>query len=275
MALTDQPYLPLYVDDWMNNSKLKVCSSAAHGVMISIMCLMHKEIKYGKILLKQKFKQKDNQNENFALQISKQSSFELIEVLPAFVELVEEGVLKIEGDYLICERMIRDAEISAKRSLSGKIGGENTQKFAKANIESNSKANAVNEIENKTEIENVNENSEKSVCGVEVYKIVSPSKFPTWRSDCISFFQDEIFKKKAKIQFGISMGVLEERITAFLKEQDLKENYKNISGLKSYFPNWHKVYYPKSDNLGMSSSKGFVDVLDNLDYSQLQSESWD
>ena len=40
MALTDQPYLPLYVDDWMNNNKLKQCSPGAHGVMVTIMCIM-------------------------------------------------------------------------------------------------------------------------------------------------------------------------------------------------------------------------------------------
>ena len=56
MALTDQPYLPLYVDDWMNNNNLKLSTAGAHGLMVSIMCIMHKENQYGTINLKAKFK---------------------------------------------------------------------------------------------------------------------------------------------------------------------------------------------------------------------------
>jgi hypothetical protein len=157
MALTDQPYLPLYVDDWMNNNKLKLCSPAAHGVMIAIMCLMHKEPTYGKILLKQKFKQTDKQISNFALQVAKQTAFDLLDVEPALQELLDEQVLIIEDDFLICKRMVKDAEISAKRASSGGKGGKNTQKknkefastFAKANDEANNQANTGIGIDNK------------------------------------------------------------------------------------------------------------------------------
>jgi hypothetical protein len=145
MALTDQPYLPLYVDDWMNNNKLKLCSPASHGVMIAIMCIMHKEPTYGKILLKQKFKQTDKQIHNFALQVAKQCAFDLLDVEPALAELIEEQVLVIEEDFLVCNRMVKDAEISAKRASSGGKGGKKTQEkhkefasdFAKANLEAN------------------------------------------------------------------------------------------------------------------------------------------
>lgn len=158
MALTNQPYLPLYVDDWMNNNKLKMCSPAAHGIMISIMCIMHKEITYGKILLKQKFKQTDKQIKNFALQVAKLSAFDFTEIENAFGELINEGVLTIEGDELICPRMVKDFEISEKRAKAGKNGGTtnknknfaytkpeaNTEAKEEANIEANTQANAVN-----------------------------------------------------------------------------------------------------------------------------------
>lgn len=161
MALTDQPYLPLYVDDWMNNSKLKLCSSGAHGLMISIMCLMHKSEEYGTILLKQKFKQTEKQNLNFASQIAKLSSFDLLEIEKFFNELIDEKVLKIEGDLLICERMVKDAEISKKRALNGKKGGKNTQNtiknFAKAKVQANTG------IENGIENENESTLEKKSV----------------------------------------------------------------------------------------------------------------
>ncbi len=165
MALNNQPYLPLYVDDWMNNNKLKLSSPAAHGLMISIMCIMHKEDTYGKILLKQKFKQTTEQIKNFASQIAKLTAFDLLEILPALTELIENKILKIEVDYLICERMVRDNEISEKRKKAGRSGGKSTQennkkekKFAKAKDEANTVNGIVienvNEIENKTEVEN-------------------------------------------------------------------------------------------------------------------------
>jgi hypothetical protein len=156
MALTNQPYLPLYVDDWMNNNKLKLCSPAAHGVMVSVMCIMHKESEYGRLLLKQKFKQTTKQPENFALQIAKQSSFDLYEILPGLEELISEKVLKIEGEYLVCTRMVEDAKISLERSKSGFKGGKTTQfkskKFAQAKTEANTVY--VNEDENEDESNN-------------------------------------------------------------------------------------------------------------------------
>jgi len=55
MALRDQPYLPLYVQDIMTDEKLNECSAASHGIYIKgIMCLMHKSETYGKIMLKHK-----------------------------------------------------------------------------------------------------------------------------------------------------------------------------------------------------------------------------
>lgn len=153
MALTNQPYLPLYVDDWMNNNKLKLCSPAAHGVMVSVMCIMHKESEYGKLLLKQKFKQTTKQPENFALQIAKQSSFDLHEILPGLEELISEKVLKIEGEYLVCTRMVEDAKISLERSKAGFKGGKTTQFKSKKFAKAKKQANTVNG----NVIENVNE----------------------------------------------------------------------------------------------------------------------
>lgn len=157
MALTDQPYLPLYVDDWANNNKLKLCSPGAHGLLISIMCILHKEETYGRLLLKQRFKQTDNQKRNFALQVAKLSAFDFAEIEPFFYELIEEEVIKIEGDFLINERMEHDGKISLARSKAGRSGGKATQeknnsssKFAKAK----EAATTVNESVNVNEDEN-------------------------------------------------------------------------------------------------------------------------
>lgn len=147
MALTNQPYLPLYVNDWLSNTKLKSCSASAHGIMLNVMLLMHKEEDYGIILLKQKFKQTNKQIKNFALQLAKVLPFDSIEIENGLIELLDEKSLIINGDILQCNRMIKDADISLKRSQSGSKGGKETMKkpkivndFAQANIEANNKA---------------------------------------------------------------------------------------------------------------------------------------
>lgn len=151
MALSNQPYLPLYVQDFLTDEKLNECSAEAVGVYIKIMCLMHKSKTYGKILLKQKYQQNDKQILDFATFFARLLPYRLDEILRGLVELLEEDVLQIEGKYLMQKRMIKDNNISEIRSKSGKKGGISTSKsipkkqqnFALAKIV----ANAENEIE--------------------------------------------------------------------------------------------------------------------------------
>ncbi len=148
MALRNQPYLPLYIQDFLTDEKLMECSSSATGIYIRIMCVMHKSEEYGTILLKQKDKQCVKQDENFAYKIAKYMPYSFDEILAGLSELINEGVLQIDGDKLIQKRMIRDNYISIERGKAGKKGGEKTQKFAKAK----NKANTENEIENENVI---------------------------------------------------------------------------------------------------------------------------
>lgn len=140
MALRNQPYLPLYIQDIMTDEKLNECSAATHGIFIKgIMCLMHKSDTYGKILLKQKYKQKESICLNFASQLVKHLPYTLDEICNALTELSREGVIYFEDDYMCQKRMIKDNDISEKRSASGKKGGNRI--FAKAKQEANTKAN--------------------------------------------------------------------------------------------------------------------------------------
>lgn len=144
MALRDQPYLPLYVQDFLTDEKLIECSASATGVYIRVMCIMHKSDPYGMILLKQKDKQSENICLNFAYKLARHLPYSIDEISAGIDELVNEGVLIIENNKLIQKRMVRDNEISDKRAMAGKIGGIKTQKFAKAKV----KANSENENEN-------------------------------------------------------------------------------------------------------------------------------
>lgn len=142
MALRGQPYLPLYIQDIMTDEKLNECSAATHGIYIKgIMCLMHKSEEYGKILLKQKHKQSQSKEKNFASLLAKHLPYTEDEICTAITELINEGVCHYEGDYLIQKRMVKDNIISEKRALAGRKGGETTQSipnnFAKAKDEAN------------------------------------------------------------------------------------------------------------------------------------------
>lgn len=156
MALTNQPYLPLYIQDWLTNNKLKQCLLGAHGLMINVMCLMHKEDTYGKLLLRQKFKQTDKQQKNFALMLAKLLPFDLPEIEKYLSELIDEKVLIIQDDLLICKRMVKDAETSAVRSLSGKKGGEKTKEKILKPPNNFAQAKVVANTENEIEYENNN-----------------------------------------------------------------------------------------------------------------------
>ena len=130
MALRNQPYIPLYVEDFLTDENLIECSAESHGVYIRIMCLMHKSKEYGTILLQQKYQQTTHQIKNFAIKLERSTPFSLDEIESSLDELISEDVLQLKGNKLIQKRMVRDNEISLKRSEAGKKGGFATAKGA-------------------------------------------------------------------------------------------------------------------------------------------------
>lgn len=189
MALRDQPYLPLYVQDIMTDEKLNECSAATHGIYIKgLMCLMHKSEEYGKILLKQKYKQTSKQDVSmslkFALQLTKHLPYSIDEIKNAIEELIHEEVCYFDGDYLCQKRMIRDNEISEARSLAGKKGGGNP-KFVKTKLQTNTQTNTEYEYE----YENINITSSNEKIGVTEERKTKPEK-PGWRTD-FEIYQEE------------------------------------------------------------------------------------
>lgn len=169
MSLRNQPYIPLYVQDFITDERLNECSAAANGVYIRLMCLMHKSEEYGTILLKQKDKQNSSNIKNFACKLVKNMPFSEEEIFAGLTELVEENVVQIEEDKLIQKRMVKDNYISEIRSSAGSKGGKKKQNdnqnsdfasnFAKAKTEAKIKQNHENEYEYEIEIDNENNNS--------------------------------------------------------------------------------------------------------------------
>ena len=144
MALRDQPCLPLNVQDFLNDEKLLECSASATGVYIRLMCMMHKSDPYGKIAIKSRdisLFGAYEPLEQFASQLVRHMPYDKKEILNALKELVGEGVLYVDGNYLCQKRMIRDSEISEKRAEAGRRGSSITNKrFAATNDASNETA---------------------------------------------------------------------------------------------------------------------------------------
>ena len=115
MALRDQPYLPLYVQDYLTDEKLNACSAATQGVYIKIMCVLHKSDDYGAVLIKQKNNICSNGIQDFVNWFVRQLPFTEAEIESALTELIEEKVLTIDGDKLYQRRMVKDGDISIKR----------------------------------------------------------------------------------------------------------------------------------------------------------------
>lgn len=264
MALRDQPYLPLYVQDYLTDEKLNECSAAAQGVYIKLMCLMHKQTEYGKILLKQKDKQSENQINNFAFKIARNLPFGLDEIKKALGELVQENVLIIDGDFLIQKRMVKDNSISEVRSKAGKKGGNKTQKFAKAKT----KANSENEYEYENEVDNVNKNVNfgKYENLLKIEKLQEDFKTETsWK--------ESICRNIREIKKGFSMNDVDDWLETFFKLITSDgEELKTIGDTKKHFNRWLLIEInkqngnrnnnnPKSDSDLKQSASNAVDKM--------------
>ena len=156
MALRNQPYLPLYVQDFMTDEKLMECSAKATGVYIRILCMMHKSKNYGTFLLKQNDKQNESNVINFAYKLAKFLPYTLDVIESSLVELVTEEVLSLEGDLLSQKRMVKDGIISDKRALAGSKGGKKTFGIDDGFAQAKFQANSEDENEDENDISNNN-----------------------------------------------------------------------------------------------------------------------
>lgn len=116
MALRNQPYFPLYVQDFLTDEKLMECSAEATGVCIKTMCVMHKSAEYGKICLKPRDKHTEDVLKNFAIKLTKHLPWRMETIQQGLIELVDENVMQIKSDCLIQKRMVADNELSLKRA---------------------------------------------------------------------------------------------------------------------------------------------------------------
>ena len=164
MALRDQPYIPLYVQDFMTDEKLSECSAESTGVYIRAMCIMHKSQEYGTVLLKQKDKQNSSNIKNFAVKLHRLMPYSVDVIERSLTELVDEEVLTIEGDVLMQRRMVKDGKLSQIRANAGSKGGKATKgkSFAGCFAQAKSKAKEQAKEPANTEYEYEDENEDET-----------------------------------------------------------------------------------------------------------------
>lgn len=142
MSRREQPYIPLYAQDFLTDEKLRECSAASVGVYIMLMCVMHKQEEYGTILLREKDRQSGDIIQDFARKLEKHLPFDVEVIGTALQELLDENVIQQDGDRILQKRMVRDADVSEKRSAAGRKGSTATNtKFAAAKASANTTAN--------------------------------------------------------------------------------------------------------------------------------------
>lgn len=238
MALRNQPYIPLYVQDFQTDEKLIECSAQATGVYIRIMCVLHKSEKYGTFLLKQNDKQNSKQTFNFALKLAKYLPYDFATIESSLDELIEAGVLKIDGDTMYQKRMVKDGEVSDKRSLSGFKGGEQTAKrFAKAKVKANGVANSENEIEYESEVNTEKEETEK------------PQPKSSIEYDFAKIKNELKENQYTTKQFVIQQYKLTEAqyfsfVDTFVGEKD-NDLHKPLDEVNKHFKNWCRINHVK------------------------------
>jgi len=243
MALRDQPYIPLYIQDLMTDEKLNNCCAATHGIYIKgLMCLMHKSEEYGKILLQQKFKQTDKQSKNFAIMLVKHLPYTIDEIEKAIDELIEEKVCYFEDDFICQKRMIKDGALSKVRSKVGKLGGEKTKENNEKLLKKLPKQNMqqITEYENEYESEIINTNSSNNTNG-ENSKKIEPLTF----QDCIERMKtDEKLKEDQVFINKISLSDYLEYLEIFARTKKTVNERERVdySDKRQHFINWTGKY---------------------------------
>jgi hypothetical protein len=233
MALRDQPYFPLYADDFLTDEKLNLCSAATQGVFIKMLCIFHKSEPYGGILFKQKDKQSESMSRNFALKLARLLPFDSETIEAAVIELLEEGVLSFENDFLFQKRMVKDFDISLKRSQAAKTGGGNPNLFKQTIKQGSKQKDKQNtEYENEDVIDNnsVIDINNKKVSKKQKNEIVEKSeqfiKYEDWANrnlpDLLKFKYPLTSEQLTKLIDEFGKDLVKDKLIAIGNTRDTK-----------------------------------------------------
>jgi hypothetical protein len=118
-----RPAFQFYPKDWRDEQSLRLCSMAARGLWIDLMCLMHSSDRYGHLELAGKPMTVD--------QVARLLGEQPKDVKRWMAELADNGVFSTTTDGVVySRRMVRDEEIRERRATGGEAGAEHGAKGA-------------------------------------------------------------------------------------------------------------------------------------------------
>jgi hypothetical protein len=111
------PWLKFFPSDWLGDELLRMCSLAAHGLLAALMCVMHKAVPYGHVLVNGRVPT----DTELARLVGARGVGELRRLRS---ELLKHGVLSVtEEGILYSRRMVRTASRSSVGRANGLRGG--------------------------------------------------------------------------------------------------------------------------------------------------------
>jgi hypothetical protein len=110
------PWMKFYGADWRANAQLRLCSLAARGLWVEMLCIAHDAEPYGHVLIAGRIPS--------AAQIAIQVGAAAREVEKLTAELEAAGVFdRSEAGAIVSRRMVRDREKAERDARFGKAGG--------------------------------------------------------------------------------------------------------------------------------------------------------
>jgi hypothetical protein len=117
---TGRPWLKWYVNDWLGDEKLRLCSLAARGLWSILLCVAHKSARRGYV---QSASGKPLSLDELATLCGCSTE----EVSRLLHELETAGVISVNRHGVIYSRkMLREQDLSEKRRQAGRMGAEKT-----------------------------------------------------------------------------------------------------------------------------------------------------
>jgi hypothetical protein len=113
--MSRRPSFQFYPGDWLNDTALRLCSVAARGLWIDMLCLMHQGNPYGFL----KVGAKVILPANLAHLVGATTA----DVEGWLQELEDVGTFSRQRGVIFSRRMVRDEDLRQRRAAGGKLGG--------------------------------------------------------------------------------------------------------------------------------------------------------
>lgn len=114
--MSNYPWIKFYPNDWRSDTRLRMCSPAARGVWIDMLCIMHEATPYGHLAIDGEAPTKR--------ELAVLLSVSIDELTPLIEELERYKVFSRRNNGVIYSRkMVNAAQLSEKRRIAGSKGG--------------------------------------------------------------------------------------------------------------------------------------------------------